>query len=215
MLNYLAKRETEVKLFIPFFYAVGVFGMLYPALFPVFTKLISFTLILSFIILAAFHPEKIDRKSLVVFLFIYLFGFFIEVIGVNTGLIFGHYEYGSSLGVKLFNTPLIIGLNWLLLVYATSSVFEKAKMHTIVKIILASIIMLGYDIILEQVAPKMDMWSWNNNVVPYQNYFAWFLLAVLFHSLIKINRINTRNKLGLTILSVQFVFFLILTAFLK
>lgn len=215
MWNYLVKKETEVKIFIPFFYAVGVFGMLYPVLFPVFTKLISFTLILSFIFLAAFHPEKIDRKSMLVFLFIYLAGFFIEVIGVNTGLIFGHYKYGDSLGVKLFNTPLIIGLNWVLLVYATSSVFEKAKLYTIIKIILASAIMLMYDIILEQVAPKMDMWSWKNDVIPYQNYVAWFVLAVLFHSVIKFYRINTRNKLGMIILGTQFVFFLILMIFLK
>jgi putative membrane protein len=42
-------------------------------------------------------------------------GFFIEAIGVNTGLIFGNYVYKTTLGWKFLETPLIIGVNWILL----------------------------------------------------------------------------------------------------
>jgi putative membrane protein len=38
-------------------------------------------------------------------------GFFIEAIGVNTGLIFGNYVYKTTLGWKFLETPLIIGVN--------------------------------------------------------------------------------------------------------
>ena len=213
--GYLAEKEIETKIFISVFYAVGIFGMLIPTSFPLFTKLVSLALILSFLALYVFHPDIKSRKSQLVFLFIYLLSFTIEVAGVNTGLLFGKYQYGNSLGIKLFNTPIIIGLNWLLLVYISSSVVERFRINTILKIILASSIMLAYDLILEQVAPQLGMWHFKVDVVPFQNYLAWFVIALLLQSVIKVNRIRTENKLSLTILVSQLLFFLILTIFLK
>ena len=43
-----------------------------------------------------------------------LIGFIFEIIGVKTGLIFGHYKYCNGLGTKVFDVPLIISLNWAL-----------------------------------------------------------------------------------------------------
>lgn len=212
--NYLEKKEIEIKLFIPIFYAVGIVGMLVPALFPLFITLVPFALILSFLTLIVFHHDR-KLKSVFVFLAIYILGFAIEVIGVNTGSIFGEYAYGNSLGIKLLSTPIIIGLNWLLLVYITASVFEPFKMPNLAKIVLASLLMVGYDFILEQVAPRLDMWQFSDGVVPLQNYLVWFNFSIILHSLIKIFRINTENRLALIVLISQFVFFLVLAIFLK
>lgn len=212
--NYLEKKEFEIKVFIPIFYAVGIIGMLVPALFPLFIKLVPFALILSFLALAVFHHDR-KQKSVFVFLAIYLLGFAIEVIGVNTGSIFGEYAYGNSLGIKLLNTPIIIGLNWLLLVYITSSVFEQFKMPNLTKIVLASALMVGYDFILEKVAPRLDMWQFTNDNVPLQNYIVWFNFSLVLHSLIKLFRVNTQNRLSLVVLISQFVFFLVLAIFLR
>ncbi len=211
--KYFEKKEIEIKVFIPIFYAVGIIGMLVPALFPLFIKLVPFALILSFLTLTIFHRNSL--KSVIVFSAIYLLGFAVEVIGVNTGLLFGDYTYGNSLGIKLLSTPIIIGLNWLLLVYITASVFERFKIPNLAKIVLASSLMVGYDFILEQVAPRLDMWQFSDGVVPLQNYLVWFNFSIILHSLIKIFRINTENRLALIVLISQFVFFLVLAIFLK
>lgn len=212
--NYLEKKEFEIKVFIPIFYAVGILGMLVPALFPLFIKLVPFALILSFLAITVFHHDR-KQKSVFVFLAIYILGFVIEVIGVNSGSIFGEYTYGNSLGIELLNTPIIIGLNWLLLVYITSSVFEQFKIQNLSKILLASFLMVGYDFILEQVAPRLDMWQFTDDNVPFQNYLVWFLFSLILHSLIKLFRINTENRLSSIVLIAQFVFFLVLAIFLK
>ena len=68
--------------------------------------------------------------------------------------------------------------------------------------------MLVYDIILEQLAPVLDMWHWENFRVPLQNYLAWFILALIFHSAIKFLGIQIRNKLALIMLICQSGFFL-------
>ena len=70
--------------------------------------------------------------------------------------------------------------------------------------------MVVYDIVLEQVAPKIDMWKWDNDFIPLQNYLAWFFIAIAFHSFIKILKVNTENALARLILICQFLFFLIL-----
>ena len=196
------------------FYLVGIAGMLLPFSFSLFVKLIPVALLLSSVALVFFH-SNFDTKTLAVFTFIYLIGFFVEVLGVNTGLIFGEYIYGESLGIKVFNTPLIIGLNWLLLVYITSSVLENMKLLVPVKIILGASMMLGYDLIIEQIAPKLDMWNWQNNIVPIDNYVAWFLIAALFHAAIQVFKIKTTNKLAPIILVCQVLFFLVLLIYFK
>ena len=70
--------------------------------------------------------------------------------------------------------------------------------------------MLIYDVVMEQVAPRMDMWTWKDGVIPIENYMAWFVIASLFHTLIQFTGIKIRNKLSETVLIAQFVFFVIL-----
>jgi putative membrane protein len=181
-----------------------------PFTFALFLKLIPLALILSFVLLALFHTSKMELKTLLCFFSIYTIAFIVEAIGVNTGKIFGYYIYGEGLGFKVFQTPLIIGINWLFLVYTTSAVVEKFKLPIFIKIILASTCMLIYDIVLEQMAPKLDMWYWKNETIPLQNYLVWFALALIFHTLLKVLKIKIENKLALLILGCQFLFFLIL-----
>lgn len=207
--QFLHSHFTKIAGFFVIFYLVGIVGMLLPFSFSLFVKLIPLALLLSSVALAFFHVS-FNIKTLVIFGLIYLIGFFIEVAGVNSGVIFGYYTYGDSLGIKAFNTPLLIGLNWLLLVYITASIFENKNWHPAFKIILSSSMMLAYDLIIEQIAPQLQMWFWQTDQVPLKNYFAWFFIALFFHILIKIFGINTTNKLAPVILICQILFFLIL-----
>lgn len=210
----LNRNITVIKGFLVLFYAVGVAGMIIPNTFPLFVKLTPFALLLSTGALAFFHGAFI-RKEAILFGIIFLAGFFIEAIGVYTGSIFGHYHYGNSLGLKVFNTPLMIGLNWLLLVYLTASVMELTEIHSAWKVIIGSLLMLGYDIILEQVAPEIDMWYWQNGNAPLQNYLSWFIIALVFHALVRSFKASLKNKLGPFLFVCQTVFFILLFIFLS
>lgn len=207
---FLKRNTKNVRWFFLLFYAVGVTGLINSYTFTLFVHLIPFALLISVVALAFLH-ETFTPKQLILFTIIYLFGFLIEMAGVNTGLIFGPYNYGNSLGLKLYNTPLIIGLNWLLLVYVTASVLENTGFHPAFKVISGAALMLGYDIVLEQVAPVLDMWYWHTGNVPVQNYLSWFIIAILFHMLIRMFNVNTKNKLGPFLFVCQAVFFIILS----
>lgn len=201
---------TAITAFYILFYMVGIAGIIIPYSFEYFVRLTPFALILSFLGLVLFDKTEHSKKTVISLLSIFILSFIIESIGVNTGLIFGNYQYGNNLGLKLFNTPIIIGLNWVFLVYTTATIVDKLSLHPILKVLSASISMLIYDLIMEQMAPKLGMWYWQNDEIPLQNYLAWFALALIFHSTLKILRIKFSNKIAWLILSCQFLFFLIL-----
>lgn len=205
--------EKEVKKFFVIFYTIGTLGMIIPQTFMLFCRLTPFSLLLSIFYLAWFHPDKKELKGLIAFTLIFVTGLVIEIIGVNTGKIFGSYEYSNKLGIKIFGTPLLIGLNWVMLTYLSSSVVEKMKLTATGKICLASLIMLVYDIILEQAAPIIGLWEWEGGKIPLQNYAIWLLLAVMFNSLVKIFRIKTTNPLSAVILYSQLLFFIVVLIF--
>ncbi len=204
----------KIKKFIVIFYMVGTLGFLIPFTNSLFIAITPFALLLNTYLLAIYH-KKHDIKHIGVFVFIFITGFFIEMIGVNTGIIFGSYQYGSGLGIKIAGTPLLIGVNWLFLTYTSISVLDGLKINKNLSVIIAPTLMLTYDLVLEQVAPRMDMWSWQNNSVPLQNYVAWFLIALVFVAIMKIFKINTKNSLSRVLLTCQFLFFIALMLILK
>lgn len=209
LIDKLKLHPNGIKLFLVLFYAIGVTAIYVPFTADFFISLTPFALIMSFGLLMIFH-EKFDFKTISIFSLIFAAGYLVEVFGVNTGLIFGNYKYGEALGIKLLETPLIMGLNWILMIYLTASVLEKYQIPVWIKILGSSAIMVSYDLVLEQVAPKMNMWSWQNNSIPMQNYIAWFGIAVIFHGLLKISKIEIKNKLSITILICQILFFVAL-----
>jgi bisanhydrobacterioruberin hydratase len=211
MISYTETRDLlhqhilSIKIFFIIFYSVGIAGLLIPASTPWFMSLIPLALLLSFFSLAVFH-EHYSRRLVIFFLVVYFIGFVVEVIGIHTHVVFGQYRYGGSLGIKVSDTPLIIGLNWVLLVYLTAAVVDYWEWPAAVKVLLASSMMLAYDLVLEQVAPAMDMWHWQQGEVPLRNYLTWFIMAVLFHSAARLLHLKIRNRLAPVILGCQFLF---------
>ena len=60
-------------------------------------------------------------------------GFFVELLGVKTGLIFGNYHYGATFGAKWQDVPYLIGLNWAAMVFYTSSFLAPRIKNTVVR----------------------------------------------------------------------------------
>jgi putative membrane protein len=204
----------EVKKFLIYFYAIGTIGLLFPLTREIFIYLIPYTLMLSFVLLLFFH-KPMQLKIGIVFFIIAFAGYFIEVIGVNSGIIFGNYYYEYALGLKILNTPLIIGINWVMLIYCVNILFNKLNIHFVPKALIGACMMLIYDIILEPVAIKLHMWQWENNTVPLQNYLAWFLISFVFLLLIEIANVKPQNPIAKRMLMVQLGFFFLLNIFLR
>ena len=206
-------KEREMIRRIAVIYAVGVAGFIIPFTHRYFMLLTPLVLLLSLALLIWYDRDR--RKGgqlnrIVFYLFVFTAGFLVEMWGVNTGALFGSYLYGSSLGPKIYGTPPLIGLNWVLMIYLTSAIFTTQRRNMLNGIVWPSLLMVGYDLIMEQVAPKMDMWSWQNEIVPLQNYLMWGVLAVTFHTVRHAMRVRDRNTMALPLFVVQTLFFLLI-----
>jgi len=213
--EYITGRAGLTKILLIIFYCVGIFGIAFGATREFFITLIPMALLLSLLVMIIYHQPEDLIKEAILFVSIFSAGFFIEATGVNTGRVFGSYTYGEGLGIKVFETPLLIGINWVFLVWCTAVITERFKIHAIFRIIISSVIMVLYDVLLEQVAPLMDMWKFDGGAPPLRNYTSWFLLAVIFHSLVSLAGIKPINRIAPFVLYVQTGFFVILLIIFK
>lgn len=206
--------EKEAAKFLIIFYVVGITGFLVPPTRYLFELMISLSLCINLFMLFLFH-KPFNLKHLLFFAGVILFTFVVEAVGVKTGFIFGDYFYGSSLFLKIFETPLLIGFNWLMLTYGVVQLLRINSLIRKFSILLGALLMTGFDFVMEPVAVKTDMWSWASNVIPLQNYLGWFIVSAIIISGFELLKIKTDNKIAGRIFILQFIFFVALNLFLQ
>jgi uncharacterized membrane protein len=209
MINKVRKYPLASVLVLAFYYGVGVVGLTLDGTQSLFRALVPFTLLISLYFLWLFE-EALSFRLYMAALALFVFGFAIEVAGVNTGVIFGEYIYGKTLGVKLLGTPLMIGVNWLILIYSGWVLTGLFSRNRWIRSAVGSALMVIYDIALEPVAIRLDMWNWHGESVPLQNYLAWFIISFVFFMMLSLNVKDARNKIAAGLFIIQFVFFVIL-----
>lgn len=202
-------KSTPVLLLVAVIYLVGAVGLSMEASQPIFQKLTPLNLLLMAGILF-FHHQPWNKKHGLAFLLILLAGFFIEVAGVQSGLVFGQYQYGETLGYQIMGTPLIIGVNWLMLTYMAYHITQIYGMKFLPQLITGAFLLLTYDLLLEPVAIQLDFWSWGGAGIPIQNYLAWWLIAAIFIAFWRSLKIQTSNSVASGLFIIQLSFFLIL-----
>jgi putative membrane protein len=157
----------------------------------------------------------------------------VEIIGVNTSALFGDYHYGKVLGTQVMKVPLIIGINWFIIIYCAGISIHTLLMRIInrmpateaaaaPKLKALSVIVDGatmavfFDWLMEPVAVKLNYWQWGGNgSVPFYNYICWFLVSVLLLAIFHFSKFEKQNKFAVNLLLIQLMFFLILRTFMN
>lgn len=188
------------------FYAVGFVGLGFSAYRPLFQALVPFNLLLTNAIIFAFHRD-FSRSFWVFAGVVAVGGYLAEVLGVHTGLLFGSYQYGPTLGLQLLQVPLLIGLNWLMLVYATGHLTDLLRLPWLLKALLAAGLMVGLDFFIEPVAVAFDFWSWQGGHIPFSNYAGWFGLSLLMQVYYQRAGFRKGNPVAPYVYLVQVLFF--------
>ena len=191
------------------FHLVGLVGLLLPDFKNLILSLSFLNLLLAFFVLLLAEKENIGL--LIRFLFLaFVIGFGAELIGVHTGLLFGNYSYGESLGPKLWDVSIVIGINWGVLTVTAASVTYRMNLPTSIKLLINALILVVFDFVMEPVAMKNDFWSWENNTIPFYNYVCWFFVALILQLIYTIIRKPYSNKVFNALFFIQFIFFIIL-----
>ena len=189
------------------FYSVGVVGISLKSFQNLFLPFSWAILLLSF--LALMFSIKAKEKRVYFFVALcFLIGMIAEIIGIQTGLLFGDYYYGTNLGFKVFGVPLIIGLNWVILLICSASFFTKIK-HRQIRVFVSATLMVLMDYLMEPVAIELNFWTWEGDI-PIYNFICWFILSLFLHFIYDVLNLNAPNKYARFLFCILALFFVIL-----
>ena len=208
-IKYLINEGVPITFIIIYFVGLALYFI--PLTRNLFILITPYTLVLVTVVIFSHHKEW-NTKTIAVLASIFILSIVIEIIGVATGKLFGVYAYGKGLGVKIADVPVIIGLNWIFLVYASNGIISKYTSKNILIILGAASLMVVYDIVLEKAAPLMDLWVFSENNPPTNNYVMWFLLALLFNVVFQVFKVSTINTPARWLFFIQLVFFVIIVS---
>ena len=212
------------------FHVCGVIGILYTPYKDWFIKNTPLNLCLMTVLLLWVQEEK--NSSFFLFFFIaFVTGMGVEMIGVNTGLLFGSYTYGQVLGPKINGVPFLIGLNWFVVIFCSAAVLQKmqdwlaakmestgtamsAKLATISLLVDGALLAALFDWLMEPVAMKLGFWQWKNGEIPFYNYTCWFVVSLVLLALLRKLAFQKANHFAVHLFIIQVLFFLALRTYL-
>ncbi len=163
----------------------------------------------------------------------FVVGMMAEIIGVNTGLLFGGYSYGEILGFGIAGVPLVIGMNWFVVMIAAASflhrLLKRLPVHGVSQtglaasylspisfVALSSLLAVLFDWIMEPAAVTLGFWKWHGDGnIPLLNYISWFFISFFLVSILRRFQVRTDNTFAFHLFLIQGAFFLLIRIFLK
>jgi len=229
LFNAISKYQVATATAI-LFHVIGLAGILFlDREFFIRTTPLNLLLMLGLLV---WTQNGKNLHFLLFFLACFVTGIAAEVIGVNSGLLFGDYRYGNVLGPGLKGVPYIIGINWFIIIYccgiaihtllnrlisrvAADTGSKPRVMKALSVIVDAATLAVFFDWVMEPVAVKLGYWQWlGNGGIPFYNYACWFMVSGLLLALFHYLSFSKTNKFAINLLLIQLMFFLLLRTFL-
>lgn len=208
-LNTLKQKPDQAKLIrlIVLFNTVGLIGFIIPFTQSIFMALVPWHLTLMGIFIGLSH-DRFDKHFLLFFAIVYIATFFAEWTGVHTGLLFGHYHYGKTMGRQLWQTPLVIGITWFMLIYSVGVLMQRTRLkNMLMRVVIGAALMVFLDLLIEPIATRFDYWQWHGGTIPFKNYWGWYVVSVLMLFVFEAFRFKKQGHVAPVLLLMQFVFF--------
>ena len=223
-------RQNIATFLAILFHVTGLIGILVTPYKDWFIQNTAFTLFLM-AILVIWNQSQKNYHFFGFLLIAFMIGFGTETIGVNTGHLFGNYQYGSVMGAKLNGVPLLIGLNWFVIIFCSASTMVQLQewiskklektgaeisptMANLSLIIDGALLATFFDWVMEPVAIKLGFWQWKNNEIPFYNYLCWFIISALLLMVYRWCSFSKPNYFAVHLLIIQLLFFYALRTYL-
>lgn len=145
-------------------------------------------------------------------------GFLVEWAGVQSGEIFGEYEYGGILQPSIGSVPVAIGFAWTLMAISSFSLalaitrkLPYGRATSLFRTFLTAAFMVLFDFLMEPAATQLGYWQWLESSIPLQNYSSWFSFGFLFSlPLVSLVQSERLPKLALHLYIIQCLYFAII-----
>jgi uncharacterized membrane protein len=148
-----------------------------------------------------------NRKKMILAFAFFVSSLLIEWIGVHYGFLFGAYTYGKNLGLKIDGVPLLIGINWAILIFSSAAIADKLIKQRFLKIIFGALLMIFLDFFIEVSAPVFDFWTWELGAAPLRNFVGWFIISAVLHFIYHQSKIKGNFTFSCHLYAAQLIFF--------
>jgi len=202
----LSKINLSLAL-IWLFHVSGALGIIYGNA-DWFVKATPLNLLLCFGLLLL--NTQLHLKAILVLFVCYGVGLVAEIVGVQYGFLFGSYRYGATLGIQWLEVPLLIGVNWCLLVSICATIAATFSNNVWQRALLGTFLMLFLDLLIEPVAPALDFWVFEEGIAGLHNYLGWALVAFPLQLLYAKSNLKTEPKFAFHLYLLQSIFFILL-----
>jgi putative membrane protein len=203
-------KEKSVIILLMLIFSVGIIGHTISFTRNIMLLLTPFTLSLTSVVVFFTFFNRVNRNFYYWFVLTFILTFLLEAVGVKTGIIFGSYSYGNVLGPKLLEVPLLIGINWALIILGTTIISSRLTKSKILLPLFAGLLAVAFDFILEPVAIGLNYWSWEGGKIPLQNYLAWFVIGTFSAILFTLLKVRINDEVPGYYFIMQFLFFIAL-----
>lgn len=212
------------------FHLIGLVGILYGDR-AFFTGTSFMNLLLMFGLLI-YTSQPAGHRFYLLLLACFVTGMLVELVGTQTGLLFGDYRYGDVLGPAFQGVPYIIGINWFIVIYCCGTVIHSLLgkiveamprekkgpvpvIKTISVVVDGATLAVAFDWLMEPVAVELGYWTWlGDGEIPILNYACWFAVSLPLLFLFQRLKPRKTNKFAIHLLLIQAMFFLLLRTFL-
>ena len=153
---------------------------------------LTITGVLAFSLASGLHAyNALGSRRLVKFVSIALLAtIMIEILGVQTGIPFGEYEYDlARLGPTVFEVPLLIPFAWFMMLYPSWLVVNELVQTKVPAVLMGALLMATWDLYLDPQMVNEGYWTWfvsgvPSKEIPISNFFGWLITAAIIFTFI-------------------------------
>ncbi len=226
----MLKTRTQIATALAiFFHTIGFVGMFFNKDFFVAATPINLLLMFGLLL---YTQQKINFHFILFAIVCFVVGIWVEIIGTSTGILFGKYAYGKTLGLSFKDVPLVIGINWFIIMYCCGVTVHKvlerlsAKLETMTgapspAVQFFSVVTDGamlavfFDWIMEPAAIKLGYWQWmGDEGIPMYNYICWFVISMALIAVFSLLKFSKQNNFAVNLLMIMTMFFMLIRTFL-
>ena len=105
------------------------------------------------------------------------------------------------------DVPLIVGVNWFILIFSVGAVLKKRFKHQRnLKSAVGALIIVLIDVLMEPVASHFNFRNWTDQTVPLQNYIVVYIISFLLLRMYNELKFRKSNPVAFTLLICEILF---------
>lgn len=201
------KSDKMISRIIYILFIAGAIGYTLPSTRHLMVSLTPILIMVSSMLVLFYELKEGNLGFFIWGLMVASFILFTEAISIRTGLIYGWFTYGSGLGARITDVPVIIGINSVFLIAGAAVIASYAGRGLFLSPLLVSVFIVIFDLFLEAAAVKLGYINWQNNIIPLQNYYAWIIISYFISFTYYFYGVSNRSTLPAKYFIAQLLFF--------